>query len=91
MIPFFGRIVRRAIVIRSTGVLISPAKGRHNGRSWQNLSEMRNRFTSFFPRGAVSDQDDSHRLTRKVEISRCARAERRDYWMAERLEDLVSD
>ncbi len=52
---------------------------------------MSGKLTSFFPRGAVPDQDHSHRLMCKVEISRCARTERRDYGMAERLEYLVSD
>jgi hypothetical protein len=47
---------------------------------------MSGKLTSFFPRGAVPDQDDSHRLMCKGEISRCAGTERRDYGMAERLD-----
>ncbi len=52
---------------------------------------MSGKLTSFFPRGTVPDQDDSHRLMCKVEISRSAGTERRDYGMSKRLEDLVTD
>jgi hypothetical protein len=52
---------------------------------------MSGKVTSFFPRGAVPDQDDAYRFMREIEISRCARTESRDYGMSRRLEDLVTD
>ena len=54
------RIICGAVVIRSADILISPTKGRHNGNSWQGLSEMSGKVTSFFPRGAVPDQNDTY-------------------------------
>ena len=86
-----GGLSRRAIVIRSADILVSPTKRRHNGNSRQGLSEMSGKVTSFFPRGAVPDQDDAYRFMREIEISRCARTESRDYGMSRRLEDLVTD
>ncbi len=53
-------IVCRAVVICSADILISSAKGCHNRNSRQSLSEMTDKVASFFPRGAMPDQDDTH-------------------------------
>ena len=63
----------------------------HYGNSRQDLSEMSGKVTSFFPRGAVPDQNDTYRFMREIEISCSTRTEDRNHRMSKRLEDLVTD
>ena len=52
---------------------------------------MSGKVTSFFPRGAVPDQNDTYRFMREIEISCSTRTEDRNHRMSKRLEDLVTD
>jgi hypothetical protein len=52
---------------------------------------MTDKVASFFPRGPMPDQDDTHRLMGQIETSRSTRTESRNYRMSKGLEDLVTD
>ncbi len=52
---------------------------------------MSGKVTSFFPRGAVPDQNNTYRFMREIETSCSTRTADRNYRMSKRLEDLVAD